>query len=221
MPGRPSELKYVEEPLLHQLESFGWDVLLLDDSAKHDPAKSRRESLSEVIIEKELKEALQRLNPWLTDAQVDDLLVQLRTYPFPMDKLLDNNIEIFDRIVDGLSADNEETDELNYPVRIIDWSDADGFDRGTSQNSFLAISQYKVRMPGKEKHIIPDVVLFINGLPLVVVECKAPDIAEPISEGIEQLLRYQDRRGSQTGEGVPELFFYNQFVMSTCYHSAR
>lgn len=221
MPGRPSELKYVEGPLLQQLEALGWEVLALSDSAKHDPASSRRESLSEVIIEKELKAALKRLNPWLTMAQVDDLSLQIRTYPFPMDKLLENNIETFDRIVDGLSADNEETGEVNCPVRIIDWSDADGFNKDTSKNSFLAVSQYKVRMPGKEEHIIPDVVLFVNGLPLVVVECKAPDIAEPIAEGIVQLLRYQNRRGSQTGEGVPELFYYNQFVVSTCYHAAR
>jgi len=221
MPGRPSELKYVEEPLLQQLEALGWTVLRLDDSDKHDPEKSFRTSLSEVIIVKKLKEALARLNPWLNDTQVDDLCVQLQNYPYPMDKLLENNIEIFDRIAEGLSADNEETGEINCPVRIIDWSDADSFNKDATQNEFLAISQFKVRIPGKEEHIIPDVVLFVNGLPLVVVECKAPDITEPIAEGIEQLLRYQDRRGAATSEGVPELFIYNQFVVSTCYHSAR
>jgi len=221
MPGRPSELKYVEEPLLHQLEALGWTVLRLDDSDKHDPEKSFRTSLSEVIIVKKLKEALKRLNPWLNDTQIEDLCAQLQNYPYPMDKLLENNIEILERIVEGLSADNEETGEVNCPVRIIDWSDADSFDKDATQNEFLAISQFKVRIPGKEEHIIPDVVLFVNGLPLVVVECKAPDIAEPIAEGIEQLLRYQDRRGAATAEGVPELFFYNQFVVSTCYHSAR
>lgn len=221
MAGRPTELKYVEEPLLQQLKALGWDVLALDDSDKHDPEKSFRTSLAEVIIVKKLKEALARLNPWLIDMQIDDLCIQLQNYPYPMDKLLENNIEIFDRIVEGLSADNEETGEINCPVRIIDWSDADAFDKSLTQNDFLAISQFKVRLQGKEEHIIPDVVLFVNGLPLVVIECKAPDIAEPIAEGIEQLFRYQDRRDAATAEGVPELFFYNQFVISTSYHSAR
>lgn len=221
MSGRPSELQYVETPLLAQLRAFGWDIIQLDDSEKHDPAKSFRKAFDEVIIEKELKKALLRLNPWLTATQADDLCVQIRTYPFPSNKLLENNMEVFERIVGGLSADCEETGETNRPVRIVDWSDADRFDRTTTNNHFLAISQYKLRLPGKEEHIIPDVVLFVNGLPLVVVECKAPDIADPMAEGIEQLLRYQDRRGAVSTEGVSELFFYNQLVVSTCYHSAR
>lgn len=225
MSGRPTELQYVETPLLDQLQAFGWDTIRLNDTEKHDPVKSYRDSLSEVIIERELKAALLRLNSWLTDAQANDLCIQIRTYPFQMNKLLENNMEILERITGaaGLSADCEETGETNRPVRIIDWSDADRFDKDTSKNHFLAISQLKVRLPGKEEHIIPDVVLFINGLPLVVVECKAPDIADPIAEGIEQLLRYQNRRGAddEHTEGVPELFFFNQFVISTCYHSAR
>ena len=221
MSGRPSELKYVENPLLWQLEALGWTTLALDDSDKHDPDKSSRSSLAEVIIVKKLKEALVRLNPWLTPMQIDDLCVQMQNYSYPANKLLENNIETFDRIVEGLSADNEETGEINCPVRIIDWSDTDGFCQRNSLNEFLAISQYKVRIPGKEEYIIPDVVLFVNGLPLVVVECKAPDIAEPIAEGIEQLFRYQDRRDAESSEGVPELFFYNQFVVSTSFHSAR
>ena len=221
MSSRPTELKYVEGPLLQQLGALGWDVLVLDDSGKYDPQESFRDSFEGVIIVKKLKETFKRLNPWLSGTQIDDLCIQLQNYPYPMDKLLSNNIEVFDRISEGLSADNEETHESNCPVRLIDWSDAEGFDKKTTQNEFLAVSQFKVRLPGKEEHIIPDVILFVNGLPLVVIECKAPDIADPFSEGIEQLLRYQNRRGAASAEGVPELFFYNQFVISTCYHSAR
>ena len=219
--GRPSELKYVEEPLLRQLEAIGWTVLTLSDSDKHDPAKSYRDSLAEVILPGRLKAALSRLNPWLTDVQIDDSCIQLQNYPHPKDKLLDNNIAVFEQITDGLSVDNEETGETNCPVRFIDWSDAEGFDKASSQNEYLAISQFKVRIPGKEEHIIPDVVLFVNGLPLVVIECKAPDTPEPVADGIEQLFRYQNRRDSKDTEGVAELFFYNQLLVSTSYHAAR
>ena len=221
MPGRPSEWKYVEEPLLRQLEALGWNPLALNDSEKHDPEKSFRTSLSDVIIVKKFKEALARLNPWLSSGQLEDLCVQMQNYPYPKDKMLENNSEIFDRIVEGLSADNEESGEINCPVRIIDWSDTENFDKASTKNEYLAISQFKVRIPGKEEHIIPDLVLFVNGLPLVVIECKAPDIAEPIAEGIEQLLRYQNRREAASSEGVSELFFYNQLVISTSFHSAR
>ena len=50
MAGRPSELMYVETPLLEQLKQLGWTVVQLDDSEKHDPQKSFRESFSEVVI---------------------------------------------------------------------------------------------------------------------------------------------------------------------------
>ena len=222
MAGRPSELKYVETPLLEQLKKLGWTVVQLDDSEKHDPQKSFRESFSEVVIVSRLKAALKRLNPWLNDVQVDDLCRQIQDYPHPLKQILENNEEVYDRITEGLSADNEETGEVNCHVRLIDWTDVDGYDGpDTTDNDFLAISQYKVRIPGKEEHIIPDVVLFVNGLPLVVIECKAPDITEPMSEGIDQLMRYQNRRGAEEPEGVPELFYFNQIVISTCFHDCR
>lgn len=219
MAGRPSELQYVETPLLEQLKKLGWKTIQLNDSEKHDPQKSFRKSFAEVIILSRLKAALKRLNPWLNDVQVDDLCVQLQNYPLPINHTLENNEEVYGRILDGLSADNEETGENNCPVRLIDWTDVNGYNSsGNTNNDFLAISQYKIRIPGKEEHIIPDIVLFVNGLPLVVIECKAPDITEPMAEGIDQLLRYQNRRGAEEIEGVPELFYYNQIVISTCFH---
>jgi len=222
MAGRPSELMYVETPLLGQLKKLGWIVIQLDDSEKHDPQKSFRESFSEVVIVSRLKAALKRLNPWLNDVQVDDLCVQVQNYPHPLRQILENNEEVYDRITEGLSADNEETGEINCPVRLIDWTDVDAYGGpNVTDNDFLAISQYKVRIPGKEEYIIPDIVLFVNGLPLVVIECKAPDITEPMAEGIDQLMRYQNRRGAEELEGVPELFYFNQIIMSTCFHDCR
>lgn len=222
MAGRPSELMYVETPLLEQLKKLGWTVVQLDDSEKHDPQKSFRESFSEVVIVSRLKAALKRLNPWLNDVQIDDLCVQVQNYPHPLRQILENNEEVYDRITEGLSADNEVTGEVNCPVRLIDWTDVDAYDGpDATDNDFLAISQYKVRIPGKEEHIIPDIVLFVNGLPLVVIECKAPDITEPMAEGIDQLMRYQNRRGAEELEGVPELFYFNQIVISTCFHDCR
>lgn len=222
MAGRPSELMYVETPLLEQLKKLGWTIVQLDDSEKHDPQKSFRKSFSEVVIVSRLKAALKRLNPWLNDVQIDDLCVQVQNYPHPLRQILENNEEAYDRITEGLSADNEETGEINCPVRLIDWTDVDAYDGSdATENDFLAISQYKVRIPGKEEHIIPDIVLFVNGLPLVVIECKAPDITEPMAEGIDQLMRYQNRRGAEEPEGVPELFYFNQIVISTCFHDCR
>lgn len=216
---RKKELRYVETPLMEQLKAIGWKTIALNDSEKHDPEKSYRKLLSEVIIEKELKDALLRINQWLTEEQADDLILEMQKYPSRI--LLDANTDVFNRMTIGLSCDDEKSGETNKPVKIFDYSDIDSFNPKTTKNSFLAISQYKIQIPGTEMHIIPDIVLLINGLPVVTIECKAPDIPDPIYEGIEQLLRYQDRRGSKTPEGVQELFFYNQFMVSTCFQEAR
>lgn len=89
MAGRPSELMYVETPLLEQLKKLGWTVVQLDDSEKHDPQKSFRESFSEVVIVSRLKAALKRLNPWLNDVQIDDLCRQIQDYPHPLKQVLE------------------------------------------------------------------------------------------------------------------------------------
>ena len=70
--------------------------------------------------------------------------------------------------------------------------------------------QFKVRILGTEYHIIPDVVLFVNGLPVVVVECKSPKVKDAIPEAVDQMLRYSEQRGV-TGEGSAPLFYFNQF----------
>ena len=76
------------------------------------------------------------------------------------------------------------------------------------------------RFPGTEHHIIPDVVLFLNGLPVVVIECKSPKANDAIPEAIDQILRYSEQRGAK-GEGNPRLFYCNQFVVATCRQQAK
>ena len=73
-----------------------------------------------------------------------------------------------------------------------------------------------------KKFIVPDLVLFVNGIPLVVVECKSPGVPEPIEEAIDQLQRYANQRHWLDGnEGNEQLFHYNQFVVATSFDEAR
>jgi type I restriction enzyme R subunit len=65
-------------------------------------------------------------------------------------------------------------------------------------------------------------VLFVNGIPLVVIECKSPKLTNPIEEGINQLLRYSNQRQAvEEEEGCERLFYFNQFLISTCRQEAR
>ena len=86
-------------------------------------------------------------------------------------------------------------------------------------NEFLCVNQFKIQ--GAIQNIIPDIILFVNGLPLGVIECKSPYITDPMEAGINQLLRYANLRNPENNEGCQKLFHYNQVMISTHRDGAR
>ena len=84
-----------------------------------------------------------------------------------------------------------------------------------SANDFLAVSQFQVATPGRAPNIRPDVTLFVNGIPLVVIEAKPPGNDSGITEAVDQLRRYASQRGGETAEGAEQLFWTNQFTVAT------
>jgi len=206
-----NEKEYVEEPFLRQLDRLKWNILRAGEEGKGDPAITFRESFSEVIIEKKLREALVRLNPWLSNDQLAPIVHELMS-PNVIGGLINNNRYILEKLLENTSAENRKTGRPEV-VRFIDLANPEA-------NEFLAISQFKVSIPGTEKHIIPDIVLFVNGLPLAVVECKSAYLPDPIGEAVEQLMRYQNRRGDDK-EGNEKLFWYNQLLIATSRQLCR
>lgn len=204
------EYTHVERPFLDQLVGLGWDILELQ--MQQQPEQSFRNSFSEVVLKPKLREALIKINPFLTDSQVDELERKITT--FQKSSLLENNQQVLHYLLENtIVSKNEQTGELSPTVRFIDFDNLEN-------NSFTAISQFKVVVTGTDHHIIPDMVLFVNGLPLVVVEAKSSKVKEPISEAIDQLMRYSEQRGD-TGEGNKELFYYNQILITTCRTEAK
>ncbi len=97
------------------------------------------------------------------------------------------------------------------------------------RNQFTVVNQYRVDCPpgytrGKA-FIVPDLVLLVNGIPLVVVECKSPSVPEPLAEAVDQLRRYtnQRRAGGEVddNEGNEPLFHTNQLLIATSFDEAR
>src|SRR5690606_3228782 len=86
-------------------------------------------------------------------------------------------------------------------------------------NEFLCTSQFKIE--GANQNIIADIVCFVNGLPLAVIECKSPYAADAITEGSNQLRRYANLREPLAEEGAQKLFWYNQLMVSTCRDQAK
>lgn len=206
-----NEKEYVEEPFLRQLDRLKWSILRAGEEGKGDPKVTFREGFNEVILEKKLCEALLRINSWLKEDQLAPIIREITT-PNITGGLIENNRYILEKLLENTSAENSKTKRPDT-VRFIDFEHPE-------QNEFLAISQFKVNIPGTEKHIIPDIVLFINGLPIGVIECKSAYLPDPMGEAIEQLMRYQNRRGDDK-EGNEKLFWYNQLLIATSRQICR
>src|SRR4029077_14472073 len=108
----------------------------------------------------------------------------------------------------------------NQPVRLIDYETP-------ANNDFLVINQFKVELTSGRGHVIPDAVLFVNGIPLGVAEFKSPGIENPLQEAINQLLRYTNHRREiwptlyTDNEGVERLFHTNQLLFASDFFEAR
>ena len=205
------ERNHVEMPLLDQLHGLGWQII--DLNGKQKPSDTYRESFIEVVLIPVIHEQLKTINPWLEDDQVEEVIKRL-VASFPGTGLIESNRHLFNLLLENTSvSENRQTGEKSPTVRFVDFDNVDA-------NSFIAICQLKVRIPGTEHHIIPDIVLFLNGLPVVVVECKSPKVKDALAEAIDQLMRYSEQRGDK-GEGNQSLFYFNQFVVATCRQEAK
>jgi len=204
------EKKFVEEPFLQELENLGWDIIRLDFDQR--PKDSFRYNFTEVVLMPKLHEALQNINPWLEEDQIDEVF--RRITHLSKSSLIEANQTVLDFLLENTSvSENRKTHEKSPTVRYIDF-------KNPSKNNFTAISQFKIRIIGTEYHIYPDITLFINGLPVVVIECKSPKCKEPIPEAIDQLLRYSEQRG-ESKEGNKALFFYNQFLIASSRNECK
>ncbi|KAB2918269.1 MAG: type I restriction endonuclease subunit R [Bacteroidetes bacterium] len=209
------EYNFVEKPFLEQLISLGWNAghnQVIELKNQQTPQQSFRTSFAQVVLLPKLQTALKTINPFLTDGQIEEVIRKITT--FPKNSLIENNQQVLHYLLENTTVSrNEQTGEPSPTVRFIDFENP-------QNNIFTAISQFKVKVTGTDHHILPDIVLFINGLPVVVVEAKSSKVKEPIPEAIDQLLRYSEERG-YNGEGNKELFFYNQFIITTCRTEAK
>jgi type I restriction enzyme R subunit len=204
------EKSHVEDHFLDQLEGLGWEVIRLQQV--QSPEQSFRTSFDEVVLLPKLEEALRKINPFLRDDQVGDVVRRITNLSHG--SLIENNQQVLRLLLENTSVSiNHDTGEESPTVHYVDF-------RNPGNNSFVAICQFKVRIPGTDHHIVPDIVLFLNGLPVAVVECKSPRQHDAMGEAIDQILRYSQQRGA-AGEGNQALFYYNQFVVATCRNQAK
>lgn len=209
------EITKVEQPALEQLQKLGWSYVpgatLAPAAVKGDPAPAERAYYRDVVLLPRLEAAIRRLNPWISEENLRKVMRDI-THPNHA-ALMEYNKAIYDLLVNYLSVDQDlGKGRKGQTVKIIDFDDP-------ANNEFLCTNQFKVE--GANQNIIPDVVCFVNGLPLAVIECKSPYIANALEQGIDQLRRYANLRQPEVEEGAQKLFWYNQMMISTCRDQAR
>jgi len=224
------EYNEVEQPFVTQLidmvDADGIHLWKHTTGNTSEPSATGRETFREVLLESDLRKALHRINhdphgqPWLDNARITQAVNALKR--LGTSKLLEANQTATELLLKGTVVDGVEGWEQGRgrTVHFIDWDHPEN-------NTFTAINQFRVACPEGQphKHIDPDIVLFVNGIPLVVVECKSPYISTPMDDAINQLQRYANRRKAlgvvDFDEGAERLFHYNQFVVGTCGEQAR
>ena len=182
----------VEAVGLEWLGSLSWTVLRGPDIAPDTP-NAERADYREVVLHGRLRSALARLNPDLPDDALEDALRRLTR---PTGVTLEARNRHFHRmLVAGVTVEYADEDGCvrGGQVRVLDFDDPSGNDR-------LAVNQFTVVENRYERR--PDIVLFVNGLPLAVIELKNPaDENATIHTAFQQLQTYKAE--------IPSLFAFN------------
>ena len=195
------ELHLAENPAVEMLESLGYTYV------PPEALEGERASFKETILTGRLAAALKRLNPWLSETNAAKAVKAVTQIPAA--SLAEANEILYTSLTYGIALEQDRgKGRKSYTVRFLD------FDR-PERNEWIVTRQYKVL--GPKKHIIPDVVVFVNGLPLAVIECKSPTIGDAWkAKAIQQLHRYQEGGTQWMDQGAPKLFEAAQILVETC-----
>jgi len=194
-----------EDPAVELLQALGYTYVA------PEALEAERETLRDVALATRLSAALKRLNPWLSDDNVRKAVKAVTIIPAA--SLIEANEKAWKALAYGTTVEQDRGDgKKGQDVRFFDF-DSPG------NNELVVTRQYRIK--GSKKHIIPDVVVLVNGIPLVVIECKNPTLGRIwLEDAYEQLERYQENGDRWKEQGAPRLFEPVQILVATCGQSA-
>ncbi len=198
-------------PALKLLMNMGWKYL-----SPEQALEARGGRTSNVLLETVLKDQLQVINTIeykgkefpFSDANVNNAILAIRDLPV-QDGFIAANKAFYELITLGRSFEQSVLgDKKSFSFHYIDW-------KHPENNIYHVSEEFSVLRSGSSEHYRPDIVLFINGIPVVVIECKSPKIKDPIDKSIEQHLRNQQE------DGIRALYQYSNLVMGLATHEAK
>ncbi|MBD2302217.1 type I restriction endonuclease subunit R [Nostoc sp. FACHB-190] len=189
-------------PVLQLLINLGYNYLTPEEIKSQ-----RRGKLSNVLLEDILSKQLQEINRitfkrqeyQFSEANIQEAILRLKNVRY--DGLLKTNEEIYDYLTLGTSLEQTiDGSSKSYSLRYIDW-------RNWQNNVFNVTAEFSVERTHSTETARLDIVLFVNGIPFAVIECKSPKIE--VEQAVSQCIR------NQRDEYIPQLFIYTQLLLAT------
>lgn len=185
----------IEDFVIKLLISQGYQYIFGPDIAP-DGDKPERTTFGDVILFGRLRKAVERINPNVPTEAREDAIKQIQRFNAP--DLIANNEAFHRMLTEGTNVSyNKDGIERGDLVWLIDFNNPEN-------NDFLVVNQFTVVENNVKKR--PDVVIFVNGLPLVVIELKNPiDEQATLRSAFDQIQTYKQM--------IPSLFLYNAFIV--------
>lgn len=198
-------------PALKLLMNMGWKYLSPDEALAARGGRS-----SNVLLEDILKDQLEKINKIdykqkefkFSESNINNAILAIRDLPI-QDGFLAANKAYYELITLGKSFDQTILgDKKSFSFQYVDW-------KNPENNAYHITEEYSVLRTDRTDHYRPDIVLFINGIPMVAIECKSPKIKEPVEKAIEQHLRNQQE------DGIRSLYLYSNLTLALATHQAK
>jgi len=198
-------------PALQMLQKLGYQYL-----SPTEALQLRGNKTSNVLLDDILRKQLKEINSikvsstktsFFSDENIEKGIMALRD--LPMNEGYINACEAaYNLIILGKALEQSiDGDKKSFTLRYIDWENI-------NNNVFHVTEEYSVIRANSKEHYRPDIVLFINGIPICVLECKRPDMKSPLTQAISQHLRNQQE------DGIRSLYVYAQILLSIATQEA-
>jgi len=198
-------------PALQFLVNLGYKYITPDEAYKLRYNKCSNVILNEVLINqlREINRISYKGNEYLfSESNILSAVEALKNQPLK-DGLIRTNENVYDLLTLGKSFEQSiEGDRKSFNINYIDW-------KNFNNNVFHVTEEYEVQREKSNNTYRPDIVLFVNGIPFVIMECKRPDIKSSIDEAISQHLRNQHE------DGIQKLYVYSQLLLSLSENEAK
>ncbi|GAB2769630.1 type I restriction endonuclease subunit R [Salinimicrobium soli] len=178
-----------ELPALDLFQKMGYEYY---NAAVQD----ERDDITDTVLKSRLRLAIKRLNPWINESNLEKVFNRVTSITGT--SVMEINQEIWEIIRGGTITVKQrigDTEEF-HPIHFVDY-------QNPSKNEFLVINQIKYH--GKHQHSVPDIMVYLNGMPIAVIECKSPTAQNAWDKAFYDLKYYQ--------ENSEKLFHFNQICV--------